>query len=112
MHPRHRYNLIKMGLWLWDNRDKLGNNFAMDDYAQHMDYYAREISPRYFFTTSEDGVAAYKEPNECGTSCCVVGHSINPAIGLLAPKATKNLHDTPQYKDWQGICMGYYGVVG
>lgn len=71
LEPRHRHNLIKMGLWLWDNRNTI--SFSMDTFmrdAGGKDYYEIETASREF---------------ECGTSCCIIGHSLNPAIGLIPP---------------------------
>jgi hypothetical protein len=88
---RQRYNLIKMGLWLNKNKERLKPNFVMSDFAgahvKHEDpedeypdepYLNTSLEPSQLFST--DGL--YQVPNECGTNCCVIGHAINPNIEL------------------------------
>jgi hypothetical protein len=102
INERQRYNLIKMGLWLHNNKERLKPSFSMETFAYGANSSQRQASD--MFTPSGE----YLTPNECGTSCCIIGHSVNPNIGLKcdAENPLSKLRNRP-WTDIGGHLFGY-----
>lgn len=95
--PYHRRNLIKMALWLYDNRHSI--HFTMDSFAE---------LPRTCGGIKHAGTFIDMEM-PCGTSCCIIGHSVNKSIGL-DPGESSHAEILGKSVGWTHLAYGWFGI--
>lgn len=113
INERQLHNLIKMGLWLYDNRVALKRNFNIRQYAHHEATGTRP--PPLQMLTSD--LKKLKAVHECGTSCCIIGHSVRPEIGLRFPDSNEmgigygSKKEILEYTTWPNLGFIMFGAT-